>query len=301
MNKISAAAPAARESGLRAVKISGRDRVSFLQGQLTQDVAAVTPEQPLLGGWNTAKGRLLALAWLVDWQDALWLLVPAELADGIARRLGMFVLRSAVTVESTTATVGYSPADNSTASDNLHLTYSDSSDYSYQFSPYHGAGATLILTLAAQALEPDSGALAFRRANLLAGIPSVFAGTQEHFVPQMLNLDLIGAISFSKGCYVGQEIVARTQNLGRIKRRMYGFTAAGAAAPEPGAAVYGDGKAVGEVVDAVAHPDGVQLLAVMRIEALQDSTVVALQPDGGQPLARRDLPYAVPEAVAAAR
>ena len=113
--------------------------------------------------------------------------------------------------------------------------------------------------------------------------------TSETFVPQMVNLDLLGGISFSKGCYVGQEVVARTQNLGRIKRRMFRFGAPAAA--DPGNEVVDrDGNPAGKVVRCAPAEEGWELLAVIRLEAIAAPLYV-----GGSQLERQALPYAVPE------
>jgi folate-binding protein YgfZ len=142
---------------------------------------------------------------------------------------------------------------------------------------------------------PQGDTTAWRLANIRAGIPTVWAETRESFVPQMLNLDLLAAISFSKGCYVGQEIIARTQNLGRIKRRMYRFETPAAAEIQPGDPVYADGSSAGTVVDAVTTGKISELLAVIRIESMVHT--LSLAESGAIPLASVQLPYSVPETI----
>ena len=124
-----------------------------------------------------------------------------------------------------------------------------------------------------------------------AGLPGVTAATAEAFVPQMLNLDLLGAISISKGCYVGQEIVARTQNLGRIKRRMYRFRAP-ADDLEAGAMIHGPDGATGKIVATAASGDAAELTAVIPIGHAEGKWYV----DEARrlPLERLALPYAIP-------
>lgn len=300
MNQSNSSSTPAFSTELAALRISGSDRVEFLQGQLTQDVSKITPEQPALAGWTSAKGRLLLVGWLIDWEDAYSLVVPAELAPKAAQRLQMFVLRAKVSIECVSTSITFTPetvsAQSSPEGKESVIKGCEITNKYYSFTPSAAHQGRLTLALEEpKVVAADPGARHWRAANLRAGLPSIFAPTQEHFVPQMLNLDLLGAISFTKGCYVGQEIVARTQNLGRIKRRMYGFTANQEA--EPGATVYGDGKAIGEVVDAVTSGEQTQVLAVMRIEALANSTRVALDAEGVAALERRPLPYAVPEAV----
>jgi folate-binding protein YgfZ len=112
-----------------------------------------------------------------------------------------------------------------------------------------------------------AGESAWMLQSIRTGQPFIVADTQELFVPQMLNLDLIGAISFDKGCYVGQEIVARTQNLGRIKRRMYRFATDNTAKLSPGAGIYGPENTTGKVVLSSENETPGELLAVVPIDA----------------------------------
>ncbi len=260
---------------LTAIRVSGKDRIEFLQGQLTQDLAGLSPQQPLLAGWNSPKGRLFLISWVADWQDAVWLAVPAPLAAAIARRLTMFVLRADVRIECSPLRV-WPTINNSSKDDNLTNCYSDDNFLRLQVP---GGG----WQIAGDTSAASSGD--WRLANIRAGMPVVWPQNSEAFVPQMVNLDLLGGISFSKGCYVGQEIVARTQNLGRIKRRMFRFRA-DSSAIAPGDQVMADGTRVGTVVDAV---DG-NLLAVVRLAELTAQLSV-----GGAPLRLAELPYAVPE------
>ncbi len=260
---------------LTAIRVSGNDRIEFLQGQFTQDLAGLTPEQPLLAGWNSPKGRLFLISWVADWQDAIWLTVPAPLAAAIARRLAMFVLRADVRVECSPLPV-YPLVDNSSEENTITYCYSDENQLRLQ-----GPGGGW--QIAGEATAASAGD--WRLANIRAGVPVIWPQTSEAFVPQMVNLDLLGGISFSKGCYVGQEIVARTQNLGRIKRRMFRFSSESTAI-SPGDAVVTDGTRVGTVVDAV---DG-NLLAVVRLQERAAQLSV-----GEARLHLAELPYAVPE------
>ena len=122
-----------------ALRIGGKDRIEFLQGQLTQDVALLSPTKPLLAGWNTAKGRLLCICWLVEWQDAIWMLLPDELRSNTAKRLKMFVLRADVDITEDAITVELSTSDKSKKSE-LNTCYTN--DY-YSFESATGAALTL--------------------------------------------------------------------------------------------------------------------------------------------------------------
>ena len=135
--------------------------------------------------------------------------------------------------------------------------------------------------VAGLATLPALGFEAWRRADLVAGVPTVYAESREMFVPQMANIDLLGGISFNKGCYTGQEIVARLHYLGQLKRRMFLLRALVDA--RPGMPVYdaaGDGQAVGEVVDAVADGDATLLLAVLQLSHAGSAQLALASIDG---------------------
>ena len=135
----------------------------------------------------------------------------------------------------------------------------------------------------------DSALDAWNALDIGDGLPQVFAASSGAFVPQMLNLDLLDAISFTKGCYTGQEIVARTQHLGRIKRRLLGYRMAAGDAPATLSGLYLDGTKVAEVLVAAALDDSVRLLAVTSLDARGRS----LQTGDGRSAEPVELPYAV--------
>lgn len=265
---------------IRVLRIAGDDRVEFLQGQLTQDVGAADPEHAVLAGWTSAKGRLLAVGQLLATPDALLWPLPADVADGVRRRLGMFVLRADVSIESTDHAVaglaGLDP-DNPARIGGLELAAAPGSTVAaadFVASRLIGDGTRALLCGPADELRDtwqrggyasaDENAWGLR--DIRAGLPAVVAATSEAFIPQMLNLDLLGGISFTKGCYVGQEIVARTQNLGRIKRRMFRFAYHGDVPIEPGATIHGPDGATGKVVMTATTPEGREIAAVVAID-----------------------------------
>jgi folate-binding protein YgfZ len=287
--------------GLGLIKVSGTDRQSFLQGQLTQDVDLLRPATPLLTGWANPKGRLRCLSWMVDWQDAIWLLMPAALVEPLIRQLTLYVLRADVQIAAAKIPVsacnrallaelpefkGISSFTDIPAcftKDNyLALLPGNLPDTALLLAPTDGSAAVPRLSWAQ-----------WRHVNILAGIPSVWPQTSGEFVPQMLNLELLGGISFTKGCYVGQEIAARTQNLGRIKRRMLRFSTPGEARLEPGSSLYSDGAKAGQVVDAVSTAGQTDLLAVISLDKLQQT--LTADAAGHSPLSREPLPYIIPE------
>lgn len=270
----------------RVIDVHGADAQSFLQGQLCNDVAALAPDAGQHTGYCTPKGRLLAAPVLLRREDGYRFVLPEPaIADAFSKRLGMFVMRADVQLErrddlAVVALFGEgAPPFGLPALPQTPLQATEQPAgmlVRWHDDTAHGQRALAIVERQHAAGLPN-GEAQWRLADIRAGIASVRSGTQESFVPQMLNLREIGALSFTKGCYPGQEIVARTQYLGKQKRYMQRFVATGAAAdsvplPVPGQTL-GEGGAC-EVVDAVATPDGVELLAVVRLGGA----------DGGVPL-----------------
>lgn len=291
---------------------SGEEAGRFLHALLTNDVEHLSPGVARWGGWCTAKGRLLAT--FRYWRDpsAVFLAVSRPLAAAHARRLAMFVLRAKARVADASdahALFGLcgEPAAGAVAETfGLAVPGSDASAsaagaHLVGLPPLPGAAprprwllavsadaaATAWTAISAVAV-PVSGA-AWRRTEVLAGIPRIVPGTSELFVPQMLNFESVDGVDFRKGCYPGQEVVARSQYLGKLKRRM--FVARGdGAPPEPGSDVVpaAGGEPCGQVV--LAAPDGAggfDLLFESQVAAVEAGGVLA----GDRPLALGALPY----------
>jgi hypothetical protein len=293
--------------GLRLIRVSGEERARFLQGQLTQDVGAAGPASSAVYGWASAQGRLLVTGQLLDAEEALWLTVPADLADAVARRLRMYVLRARVAIEVSArvvmglfarevaplaldgATLGPGPLASASGAGWLAARAAgDPSRVLLAAEP----GAAAAPRPAHDAEAAASGA--WQLADIRAGIPTLAPATSEAFIPQMVNLDLVGGVAVAKGCYAGQEIITRTRHLGRIRRRMLRFAWPGPGLPLPGDAVHGAGGEAGRVVAAAPLPGGGEALAVVRLEALAGG--LWADEAHARPLARLPLPYAVPEA-----
>jgi len=266
----------------RVLAVTGSDRTTFLQGQLTQDVAAARPDATTMTGWADAKGRLLFAGHLfsttVAGEAAPALLVPAALADTLLKRMRMYVLRAKVTLTLLdSAVVGLvgtpqaslvNQAIRILGRNDRHLLLTDPTN--------------------AAPLSPTDWQLA----DIRAGIPVITAATMGEFVPQMVNLDLLGGISFTKGCYTGQEIVARMKYLGRVKRRMMRFSSPGDA-PAAGTPVYADRGVTGQVVSSAPADSGAELLAVVRLDDLPGP--FHLDDARTRPIRRLELPYEIPE------
>jgi folate-binding protein YgfZ len=281
------------------LSVSGDDAVAFLHAQLTNDLESLPVGAAQWSGWCTAKGRLLATFLVLRRESDVLLMLPADIAPAIAKRLAMFVLRSKVRIADVSANVvrvafsgrtagvivarhfGFTPDPmRSVTKDGITCLAIDDQRF-VLLAPVDVAPA-LWDKLAMNAMP--AGADAWTLSLIDAGVPVIVAATQEAFVPQMANLDLVGGVSFKKGCYPGQEIVARTQYRGILKRRMARVHVAGEVRPVAGQAVYstalGD-QSAGTVVNAAPAPEGgFDALVVIQLESLAQGDLRLGKPDG---------------------
>lgn len=279
-----AVSPASR---FTLLSFRGADAKDFLQGQLTCDVGQVTADRAQFGGYCTPKGRLLANFLLLATSEGYLMYLPADIAPGVAARLKKFVLRSKVTIEE---------ASDWRALGVMGPNAVDVMQQALQLSPHEPLGVARRASLAVVRLRGDTflviapaaeidatwrqiarqavpvGEACWSWAQIHAGMPWITAPTQDSFIPQMIGLDAIGGISFEKGCYTGQEIVARAHYLGEVKRGLRsGLTAARATA---GDALNHDGQAAGTVLNAAPVPgEGFELLAVVSVQPGESGTL----------------------------
>ena len=216
-----------------ALRVSGEDRVDFLQGQLSQDMGSVTPAQAAPAAWCNRQGRVLCLMVAVDWQDAIFLILPAGMARACADGLKRYVLRAKVRIErwdqapgSEDGTLSAPGVFGCAGIEALGAeAWACKVDEAYCAVRLPGTGdRALLLGEPPTNVEgaPGSGWTLedWRLADLEAELPWIHEETSGKFLAHSLNLDLSGAVSFTKGCYVGQEIIARMEHRGRPKRRM---------------------------------------------------------------------------------
>ena len=277
------------------LKISGDDAAAFLQGQLSNDVKQLVTTQALgnwqLSGYCNPKGRLLALFYLWRADDDFYALLDESLVEAILKRLRMFVMRSKVLIEhiASSSSLGFSSREQlkQTIADQFGnvgqlpldtlqhtgvVVFDDKAILAIN-QRYLLVSQTPLNDLFTSTIDQSKDWLS---ADILEGLPQVTADSSEAFIPQMLNLDLLGGINFKKGCYTGQEIVARMHYLGKLKQRMFVCTLtntndADTSAALPGDKIYADAelvKSVGNLVSVSANH--AQALAVVRIEH-QDS------------------------------
>lgn len=234
-------------------RITGSDKLSFLQGQLTNDVSLLSAERALLAGYCDPKGRLLTTMMLAISGDDWLMLLPADNADSVIRRLQMFVMR---------ADVQFSVAED------LRCSQQSGTANEVWSCESTAAGITIALPGALQlSIGEDVESETSREAALIsAGLPEVSAETSGELLPQSINLDLIGGVSFNKGCYTGQEIVARLHFRGTPARRLYQLSKPSGLALNRGEKIIdNNGTAVGMIVRDSADSD--VLLASLKTKA----------------------------------
>lgn len=302
------------------IRARGADTQNFLNGQLSNDVRQLTAVATQLASWCSPKGRMLAIFRLFRRGDDTLLQLPASLLDSVLKRLRMFVLRAKVTLSNAEPelvsfglsgpdaeslikqAVGFAPdkINGCETRDALTITKLAGPQARYQvIAPVNEAMA---LWEKLKSKTTLAGPPVWAWLDIMAGVPSVHPPTSEAFVPQMANLEIVGGVNFKKGCYPGQEIVARMQYLGKLKQRMYRAHVAAESAPRPGDSIHAPdfpGQAAGHVVDAQPAPDGgFDLLAVVQISSAETGEL-RLGDEAGPQLLLQTLPYSFP--VAAAR
>jgi folate-binding protein YgfZ len=236
------------ELGFGVMRARGADAVSFLQGQLSNDVTR-TGDQLQLSGYHTPQGRAIALLRLTQLApDDLLALLPRELVPVVVARLKRYVLRAKVQIIDDSAQWEIRG-------------YHDLPTVLPQGARSFAYGSSRHLVLIPQGTAAPEDAIDGTRADWIAadiaeGLPQVYLATSEAFVAQMLNLDVTGGIALDKGCYTGQEIIARAHYRGQVKRRMQRFLSDAACTLIPGqSGKFTDGRSF-KVVDAVVVPDG---------------------------------------------
>jgi len=303
------ATPAPHDGALRLedwalLRAHGGDAAAFLQGQLTQDVAGLAIGQARLAGYCSAKGRLLAsfVVWRID-GDSFGLLCSTDVAAAVAKRLSMYVLRARCRIEDLSTqwvvcgVAGAAVARGVGAVLPAWRAELRGPAWWIGLPAVHGTARALCVQPAQTAplAQPALAAAAWQWLEVSSGVPRIVAATSEQFVPQMVNFELVEGVNFQKGCYPGQEVVARSQYRGTLKRRMHLF-ATGATAM-PGMEIFHSDDAsqpAGMVVNAASLAGEVRLLAEVKLTALGRGTLHLEGPQGAvlQPLA---LPYAIPE------
>ena len=298
----------ARLDFLTVLRVSGDDALPWLQGQLTADVSEVGARTSRLAAWCSPKGRVLAVFRLfADSTDGYRMVCKRWFAASLLARLRMFVMRSDVRIDDAgdafgvagiTGTAGTHALPDRIARWAGTAEVDDAAGFEdMTIARVPGTHRRFVITgpAAQVAAAASSGAdgevrqassRAWHLADIRAGVARITAPTSDAFLPQMLNLDHLRAVSFEKGCYVGQEIVARAQHLGRVKRRAYvGRTAASAVVGDPIVDDAQDGAPkVGEVVSVEASPGGGSAACAVLGTAFAHSPALRVGRSDGPPI-----------------
>jgi tRNA-modifying protein YgfZ len=292
---------------LGVIRAQGADATAFLQGQLTQDVALLPVGQTALAAWCSAKGRMLASFQLLKAAaaDDYWLVCHQDILEATRKRLAMFVLRAKVKLSDESAGMavwGLVGADAMAAA-------AQAGGHRLALAPSQGLARALWIGPSASAPPaPDAQAAlpldAWQALHVLAGVADISQPVAEAFVPQMLNYESVGGVNFKKGCYPGQEVVARSQFRGTLKRRAY--VLAGAAPMQAGQEVFSAAdpdQACGTVAQAASVPAALQAVCAGQPHVAIASLQIAAVQAGGLCLGAADgpalqllpLPYALLE------
>jgi folate-binding protein YgfZ len=295
------------------LKVSGEEAQNFLHNLFSSDVNALTPQHALPSSFNTGKGRALATFLIWRNESEFFLHLPQGLLAAMQKKLSMYVLRAKVKIEDASdeiVCIGLSGANaapllqkhfpalpqnplDAVQHPGTVLVRLDTSRFQINTTAQQAVSLWQQLAKAAR----PAGSPCWDWLNIRAGIPFILPQTQEHFVPQMANLDLIGHVNFKKGCYPGQEVVARMHYLGKPKRRMYLAHIDSASAPQAGDELFSmelEGQSCGMVVNSAAAPGGgYDVLAVVQIVS-HDAFPVHLGALTGARLQFQPLPYPIP-------
>ena len=296
------------------LRVSGEDAQSFLQNMLSNDIREVDAVRAQLSSLNSPKGRMLAT--MLIWRNGgdYLLQLPRALCEPMRKKLSMYVLRAKVKISDASDEIVSLGLSGENAQEILGRQFGELPQLPFGFINAGQAGvlkfsdtrfqisttaqyAPALWQALGQHAQP-AGSVCWNWLNIRAGIPVILPQTQEQFVPQMANLELLGGVNFKKGCYPGQEIVARMQYLGKSKRRMYLAHLDSGVAPQPGDELFSadmEDQASGMIANATPAPGGgYDLLAVMQI-ASREAQTVHWKSSQGEALQFLPLPYPLPQ------
>ncbi|MEN9461827.1 MAG: hypothetical protein RIS84_1847 [Pseudomonadota bacterium] len=298
-------------SNLAVINISGTDAEKFLQGQFTNDVKQLSASKAQRSAWCSAKGRVLNSFYLTKTAEGYSLILPQASVEALLKRLRMFVLRADVkfSLAEDCALLGVVGEGSAALLQTVlgsevvqALSYSSTEDWQVlcthesplRYLVYGKVELLKKLWLQAVAQQfISSASSAWELLDILSGIPQIKPELSDEFIPQMLNWEVLEGMSFKKGCYAGQEIIARTQYLGALKRRLFLVKFASSQLPALGENILvpEDTQSVGKVVNVQLHPAGYALgLAVLQ---LSHAEAANLQLTDGTAVECLPLPYTV--------
>lgn len=291
------------------ISVTGIEAASFLQGQLSNDIQQVTAERAQLSSYSSPKGRAYTTFQIMQRQGVYYLSLSSDVLETVLKRLRMFVMRSKVVLENACeslvhfgyadpegekrlqAILGNYPKQTLDVIQVNNLTIIRQAASVPRFDIYGELDEARQLWSRLNVQAAAVGGIAWDYFDIEAGIPKITAASMEAWVPQMLNLHLIDGINFKKGCFPGQEVVARLKYLGKNKRQMYRIAIESIQLPTVGSKIQdAQGEEVGEILNAVLSPSGdhIEALAVLKIAASEQALNLA-----GSKVRLLPLPYSL--------
>lgn len=269
------------------IEVSGEDASTFLQGQITNDINLVNETTSVYAGLCNPKGRLLAFFHILKLHDSFFLICPQCIAENIAKKLAMYVLRSKVVIAINTTIrlqgfefageglcdkVGFPENTNTMQSflrEGMHVTRISGINPRYLCLADNSTITTFMTAHKTHVVEKTCEC--WKQTSITNKIPNIYLETQGKFIPQSLNLDLINAINFKKGCYTGQEIVARTHYLGTVKKRLFrGVWSGDKTLLNLGNEILTNETLVGQVIDYSSDKSESHILFELKVDSVKD-------------------------------
>lgn len=289
------------------IKVHGEDAESFLQNQLTNEVGNVTESTHQIAAWCSPKGRIIATLRVFKRDGAYYLSLSHDLLEHVLKKLSMYVMMSKVTLEDVTQSLSHWGVSGDSAKQDLKAVLGDALPSDVGTSKTINGLTVLKLagTLPRYEIFSDAGSDKVLTDNLkkapenhwqyldiVAGIPSINQASSEAWIPQMVNFIQVNGVDFKKGCYPGQEIVARLNYLGKTKRRMYRLLIDSDQLPAINDVIASaNDKAAGKILNAVINPEGkAEALAVMKIAETTEALILA---NNEASITHLELPYTV--------
>ena len=268
---------------LGIIELQGNDSAEFLQGQMTQDIYSIEDSKATLTSILNPQGRIISTAFIFKWGESFILMVSNEVRDKLIAWLSRFILRSEVQItQSEDCVFGLNQENARKLCVALNI---DSKDVSFESDAsclkiieadderafLVSKSESFLDNLSISTLTTKN----WKMADINTGIPTIYRENIEKFIPQMVNLDLINGISFSKGCYTGQEIVARVQHKGKVKQRMFHITGnASNKKNDSGTAILFEDTKVGTVIESLEDNGQMHALGVIKNDASKKRLVV---------------------------
>lgn len=253
---------------MAVVEVSGADAMGFLHGQFTNHINEIG-DAFRLAAYCQPQGRILSLMRVVKKDDLFYLIMPQDLIEGFIKRLSMFILRSKVSIRLADELAVFGVISQNKQLPEIDHAVIDNDMVIGRVSNWNNLLRALLIANSEKVLNHmqviEDSAMWFL-SEIETSTPWVFEKTKEAFIPQWINLDLIGGLVFDKGCYPGQEIISRMQHLGKTPRRLVLLKSDSKVLVEPKSDVFLNGEAVGQAVAGVQTQDKTLVLVSMSIK-----------------------------------